>query len=111
MKIDNIINKAISDMHAKGYTTAKIIKTIKDNFDKKSDDYDFMDICIDCHYAIDGIDNYDSDNAINANHSVERLQTRYKYRYYLDSSYFSWRYCPCCNSKLGGDRFFYIVFN
>ena len=107
MKLGNIINKALSDMNVKGYTTAKIIKTIKDNFDKKSDDYDFMHICVDCHYAFNETDNYDSDNAINANHSVERLKTRYKYHYYLDSDEFSHKPCDCCNSKLSGNRFFY----
>lgn len=112
MKIDNIINKALNDIAEKGFTSDRIIKTIKDNFDKVSDDYDFLNICTDCHYAFNECDNYESDNAINANHSVERLKAKYNYHYHLyDGSEFSYSPCGCCNSKLGGDRFFYIVFN
>ena len=112
MKIDNIINKALSDISEKGFTSGRIIKSIKDNFGKYYDDYDFMNICIDCHYAFNEADNYESENAINLNHSVERLKAKYKHHYHLyDGSEFSWHSCACCNSKLGGDRFFYIVFN
>ena len=111
MKIDNIISKALTDIAETGYTSEKIIKIIKDNFDKVSNDYDFLNVCIDCHYAFDEADNYESDNAINANHSVERLKARYKHHYHLDHNEFSYNSCDCCNSKLGGKRFFYIVFN
>lgn len=112
MKLEKIINKAVNDMAEKGFTSSKTIKTIKDNFDQISADYDFLSICLDCHFAFNEVDNFESDNAINANHSVSRLKSHYKYHYHFsDGSSFSWRFCPCCDSKLGGDRFFYIVFN
>ena len=112
MKLQNVIDKAQNDMLDKGFTSSRIIKPIKDNFDKISEDYDFQHICLDCHYAFNEADNYESENAINANHSVARLKARYKYHYqFSDSSDFSHKSCDCCNSKLGGDRFFYILFN
>ena len=46
MKLQNVIDKAQNDMLDKGFTSSRIIKPIKDNFDKISEDYDFQHICL-----------------------------------------------------------------
>ena len=111
MKIDNIINKALSDVSEKGYTSARIIQTIKDNFGKYYDDYDFLNICIDCHMAFNESENYESESYEAAEKAVADIREQFNYHYHLDSNEFSYSSCDCCNSKLGGDRFFYIVYN
>lgn len=49
MKLEKIIEKACNDMSEKGYTSSKLIKIIKDNFNSVSEDYDF------CQFALTAI--------------------------------------------------------
>lgn len=112
MKLQNVINKAISDMYEKGCTSALIIKHIKDNFDKISENYDFLHVCMDCHYAFNEMSNPDSDNFEHAEQAVSAIKSQFPYHYhFFDGSEFSGYSCDCCKATLGGDRFFYIVFN
>lgn len=112
MKIDNIINKALSDVSEKGFTSSRIIKTIKDNFGKYYEDFDFLNICVDCHMAFNECANYESENYEASEKAVADIREQFNYHYHLyDGSEFSWNACDCCSSELVGDRFFYIVYN
>ena len=109
MKIENIIKKAQLDISEKGYTSYHIIRAIKNNMENSFNDYDFQDVCIDCHNEIQAPDS--DDYNIDSRASVSRLRDNYNFIINLDRNCFSWSHCSCCSSKLGGERFFYICYN
>lgn len=107
MKLNNVINIVERDLLEKGYADQRAISLIVENFEKISDDYDIIHVCINCYYEFNEIDsdNDDSEKAV-----AEILQ-KYKYKHDFQNVGFSWKSCPCCKSKLGGDRYLIIVFN